>query len=638
MTEEPQPSETGRFVPAARWLREFFRARRERHVDLRTDLNRARMPTTVDAYLARVATVSLSAVLIGALVGLGLAQVLGATVFAGFAVGPLGSVLVASLVVPPAIGAVFGLATWFGLYYAPRYRARQRRRKIDLLLPDVITYMFALSSGGMNTVEVLRRVSETEAIYGEAAREVDLVTREMEYFGADFLTALQRVADATPSDNLSEFLQDLLAIIDSGGNVTDFLDEVRGQYAREARMAQDRYLGTLSLFAEIYVVAMVAGPLFLLILLMVIGILGSPTGDGAMLIVYVVLPLGSLLAYLMLDVLNAPFTQGRRTLPRQSDAPETPDDPAVAEYEAEKRRQKFRDRLLNPIPELAANPMRSLIVSVPVAATLVVALVATGVVEPSVAAFYDAPTRTTGLLAVLPFVLVTLPVSMLYEARERELRYILDRFPDVLSSVASANRMGIPLSEAIDIVARRSTGRVGDELARVHNDVAWFADTRAALRRLAARARTRDVTRTLRLVVDADETSGDLDRVLSIAAETSRTHREFRRARTTEVLSYVAAAVVAFLVYLGIVLLIDDFYLQTVADVGQTITTSDPRLPATLSAINVTVFRLTLVHSAFVQAVCIGMIAGKMSQDSAYAGLKYSIALLTVSVAAFWVI
>ncbi|WP_340099797.1 type II secretion system F family protein [Salinibaculum salinum] len=654
MTDTTATTERTWLIRQTAWLyeplRRFFDGRGDRHEGLRSDLNAARVPVTVAGYLARSVVLALLVASIGAVVGL-LAAILFAElghIAALTGIGSLGAVgrfvstyrfPIVAFVLAVGAGLSSGAGTWYFRYYFPRYLASVRAKKLNLMLPSAISYMYALSRGGLDIVEVFRRLAAAEETYGELSREAGLVLNHVDYLGRDFMQALREASEVTPCDYTAEFFTDLLGVIESGGDTEAFLADQRNEALQDARVVQDSYIENIALFAEVYVTVLIAGPLFLLILLMVMGITGLGTLELVNIVVYVGIPLASVLSLLVLDQLGEPF---RQTTSRPNDTatrrPEIPDDPETAAYARQKRRlstdgyvSRFRSRC-------RTQPTYVLVASVPLSVLAVVLAVWSGVASLSITGVYARPLVATTLFFVVPFVLATLPLVGFYELRNRRLDTILRRFPDVLSSIAGASRMGVRPPDAIAATAERSEGPLSVELEQVHNEMEWFDDMRGALVRLARRAQTRVVTRTIRLVVDADEASGNLSETLSVAAEDARNQRQFLQRRSQELSSYVAAAFISFLVYLGIILLINEFYFEQALALGQQSTASTPDLPISLQSIDADGFQLAFVHSSLVQSLFIGLVAGKMADGRVLAGLKYSLVMILLTIAAFGVL
>jgi len=141
-------------------------------------------------------------------------------------------------------GIVYAL---FLLY--PTFKAGERKGDIDWNLPYAVTFMYALSNGGMNIVEIFRSLAECKDTYGEVANEVDTVVRDMEYFGHDLMTALRNTSELTPSAKFQDLTHNLLAVIDSGGDIPKYFKDKSDQYLKEAIIDQKGYLETLGLMS-----------------------------------------------------------------------------------------------------------------------------------------------------------------------------------------------------------------------------------------------------------------------------------------------------------------------------------------------------------------------------------------------------
>ncbi|MFC7175975.1 type II secretion system F family protein [Halosegnis marinus] len=405
------------------WVRTAFKLRPDRHYGLQRALSQARIGSTYDEYLADSVRYAVFTALLGALLGgvfaYGLAL---AGVFDGLtspvAVG--GSIadavaanrdLVAGGALAALVAGVFGLATWAGRYYWPVNVVSTRRQSIDVTLPHAITYLYALSHGGMSLVESMRALADAEDVYGEVASEFETVVMDIELFGSDVYTALQNARNLTPSEGLEQFLDDLIGVLDSGASVTAFLETEADSYLRQAEEEQEDFLETLSLLAEVFVVAFVAAPLFLIVTLVVISLIGGSTVTQVSLLVYLVIPASMVAFLVLLDVLSAPFVQGRST-PEAADyeRPAAPaneaDDERGAEYARRQRALRVRALLRDPLGVVERDPLYSMALSVPLALAALATLVASGSVGVSLDALLDAPIRVTTALFVLPLLVV----------------------------------------------------------------------------------------------------------------------------------------------------------------------------------------------------------------------------------------
>lgn len=631
------------------YFRTYFREQPDRFRQLQRWLNQARLGVTYDVYLAQTARYAIGAALVGLLIGVGVAAQL--TTMGVFA--PVAELPVVGSILQPFIGplaalvsallgmSVVGGGTAAARYYYPRLTVNQRERNIDVLLPHAIVYMYALSHGGMNTFEVIKEVADAEDVYGEVARECDMIVRDVELFGNDLFTAIRDARNLTPSSNFEQFLDDTLSVLDSGSDFNTFLADESETYMTEAKQEQENFLETLSILSEIFVVMFVAAPLFLIVTLMVISLLGGDSLAQTYALVYIFLPAGMLVFMLLIDLLSKPYAQHEHDVTLYEETDHEPSEGAQSdgqfdEYEKRKRRNELLSLVRNPISEIRTrSPLLSLLASVPAALLTVGLLVASGQLQTTVAGMGRTPIKHTIGYAVLPFLITSVPLTLFYEADRRREQRISSRFPDTLNILSSANQMGIRLVDALDLVSRWSEGTLADELRKVRNDITWNHDVEGALLSFADRLRVPQVTRTMKLIAKGSRSSSDLSEIISIAAEDTRNRYQIEQNRRQEMAAYTAIVAIGFLVYLAVIVLLDTSYLQPIGQMATDAQSGGNGDLLTVTSVPVDQYRTLFFHSAIIQGAGSGLLAGKLAENDILAGLKYSIVLVAIALAVF---
>ncbi|ELZ96812.1 type IV pilus biogenesis complex membrane subunit [Haloferax mucosum ATCC BAA-1512] len=680
---DESPEEIARLRKRYGYVRTYFKRHPSGHRDLQRWLNQTRVGTTYDRYLTQSVTLSLITAAIGALVGVALTFVLaqaGALAAAsspvnfGVANGVLAALapykaFIVGGILALLFGGLFGAGTYYARYYIPKSRAKMRGRSIDILLPHAIIYMYALSHGGMSFLEVIRSMADASD-YGEVSHEFELIARDMELFGNDLFTALRNSRNLTPSMNFEQFLDDLLSVLDSGGDVTAFLDRESSTYLEEARDEQEDFIETLSMLSEVFVAAFVAAPLLLIVTLMVISFLGGNTLVQLYALNYLIFPLGMALFLLLIDVLSSPYTQDtvetehdvtvlqeirtvitdfvgvmRREIQRAREARWSDEklasdggyvDARLDDYRRANVVYDLRTLIGDPMDIMRRQPYLSAVITVPIALAAPVAAVALGLATPTVDAMLANPYNTTVWLVVVPFGIVTIPLMVFHELRIRRERTLERRFPDTLNLLSSANQMGISLVEALALVSRWSSGALADELRALRNDIRWNHDAHAALMAFATRLKVPQLSRVVRLIASGGQTSGDLSRVLSVAAEDTRNRYKLEKSRRRAMGSYIAIVVIGYFVYLFVILMLGASYLGPLAEMSTPQAgAAGQELPMGISAVPLANFHLVFFHSALIQAVGSGLLAGKLADNSALSGLKYALGLAALALVAF---
>jgi len=629
-------------------IRTFFKRRADAYQGFQRQLSRAWLRDTYDIYLTTVVRRMLlvvgAAVALAALAGVGILvadrlwSVAALTDPTGLSSPALaGAVAGATL----ALGVLAAALYWgWRRVYRIRLRVDRRRREINYNLPYAITFMYALSRAGVSFDRVLVRLADAEETYGAASQEFDRVVRDVEMFGNNLHIGLENLRAVTPSDELRRFTDDLMTVLESGGDVSAFLRDEVDEQLDSAVEAQEAYVERLELLSEVFVVGFVAAPLFVLVVLIVVSFLGEETLTAIKWLVYAVIPLALAGYVVLIDMVSQPFRSApvEFTPGRERPAPPAPDgdDPEWREaYERTKRIRGLRARTLAQIRRLDEEPQRAFLFSVPVAAALPVAAVLTGAVPASLTAVIEAPVAVTTQLVVAPLLVATAPVAVGYERRARQENAFRRRFPDVLDLLATSNRRGLSLTAALAIVADSTADHIGEEFDRLRNDIQWNFDTPEAFEAFGDRIASPALTRTVKLIAEGSRATSDLHTVLDVAATDTTERVRLRRQRRQALQSYLAIVVIGFLVFLLVVLMLSANFLDPIETYAAEMPADIDPGPVDVNAIPVDQLRMVLFHSALIQGFGSGLLAGKLAEGSLYAGLKYGIVLTIVAVAAF---
>lgn len=548
------------------------------------------------------------------------------------------------------IGFVVG-----GLYYIrPSYSASRRASQIDITLPSAVTFMYALNRGGMNIVEVLRLLAENEEVYGEVSVEVGTVIQDMEYFSRDLMQALRRAGERSPSQKFSDFMDDMVATIDSGASTAPFLQDKSEDLIEEAERDQENFIETLSLLGEVYVTAFVAGPLFMIIITVIMAMLGGAQPSQLDGIVYGLLPFMNVGYFFLINVLSGsdPDTAKKIAVEgqeeRKSDveveryAEETQDSRVKKVVKAKKKRERT-EIVRQPIKELIRDPDKTLLFTGPMALIYLILVPIIGPAEPAISAFIDAPVAQTLYWLLIPIFILSVPLSIFYEIHNRKEKKLMGRLPEALKTLASANQVGMTLTEALENTADNTTGRLGSELKRVKNDVKWNHDVNSALIKLSNRIQVPLMTRTVKLITEANSSTGDIEDVIQIAAKNVETQVRLKKERASAMLMYTAVIIISFCVYMFVVALLDIMFLSTIgemepADFGGSSGgggSGGGGNSFEISDLPVERFRLVFYHSTIVQAFGSGMIGGYLTSNNVRSGLKFAVVLCILSSLAF---
>ncbi|SEH41108.1 flagellar protein FlaJ [Halopenitus malekzadehii] len=583
-----------------------------------------------------------------------------------------GELFVLLLFFSGTIGAALSISVYYVRWFLLDQRAHTRGARIDATLPRTVAFVYALSRSGMTFPTVMDTLAENEDVYGEAATELGVAVRDMNTFGTDVLTALRRVSHHTPSENLEEFAENLASVLGSGRSISAFLNDQYERYQEESEAQQEQYLELLSTFAEAYVTVLVAGPLFFITILVVVGLVIQDTVPILQIVVYAGIPLASIGFIVYVDSVTQPVDDATgsavgddaddadaqvvsgtsaTTTGTRSDgggigiSGETEADRWQANRERLERYDRFQ-RFLGWIREpkqlLLWNPLTSLAVTVPLALVWIwsaSAPIPTSSIDAAVRGVDDAVVQsTTFVLAVY---------AVLYEIQSRRTSRIEAAVPDFLDRLASINEAGMTVVESLERVQQSDLDDLTPELERTWRDIEWGSDAESALYRMERRIKSPLISRSVALIVNAMQASGDIAPVLNIAADEARATRQLRRERKQVMLTYLIVIYISFLVFLGIIASLTLAFIPAIEQAGQAggaagiggggaggvggVGGGVGGIAGGLGDANIEGYELIFYHAAVIQGICSGMIAGQLGEGDLRDGVKHAVILLGVT-------
>lgn len=217
--------------------------------------------------------------------------------------------LVPCLLFGVGTGLLAGALTLIGFYIYPIYRADNLKRRLENGLPFTTGYMAILAGADVSPDHIFRSLAQIGAPLA-VSDEARNIVRDVELFGFDMLSALESASSRTPSFRVKGLLEGFIATVHSGGSLVKYLTDKSHQFMKLRRIALNRLSDTLGVLAEFYVTVLVAGPLILVVMLSAMAMLGG--GAAGLLnphlllhlLTYLVIPLGSLVFLIILDIFS----------------------------------------------------------------------------------------------------------------------------------------------------------------------------------------------------------------------------------------------------------------------------------------------------------------------------------------------
>ena len=540
-------------------------------------------------------------------------------------------------------GAVLSFA--FGTYVTyiillryPNIERKNRVIRINLTLHNAVAYMYAMRRGGAQLMTIFYALSDNANIYGEVALEFRQVVRDVDFFGSDVVTALHHLSETTPSEKLKDFLVDLLSVIESGGDMSEFLSSRVRLYQEEARFEQKQFLTVLSMVAETYVTLFVAGPLFLIIVMVVMGMMGGSAVLQLSLVIYAIIPVGSLIFILFIDLIAGKAEKSERytrekELNTYVDVPiikKTGEEPLFEQLRKYDKIRTLTYQLRHPFDSFVTNVNYTFYITLPLA-LIYLMLVLYNVPH------YADPEVFISVVddhIVIALLIVLIPYAIFSEIWSRKINGIQSMIPDFLERMAGINRVGLTIVQAIGIMVNTNLGLLSYEIRRIKRDIDWGVNFSDALIRFEQRISTPSIARTVSLITKASEMSGQIGEVLAIAGSDAKMSETLKKERLADMFIYTAIVYLSFFVFLFVVAVLATQFLPVLANIGGSGLSSAGALSA-IGSVPVKSFDRLLYHAVLIQALFSGLIAGQMGESSLSAGVKHSCILLIIALITF---
>ncbi|MCP8307312.1 MAG: type II secretion system F family protein [archaeon] len=194
----------------------------------------------------------------------------------------------------------------------PKLSQSTRASAIDNELPFVIGYITTLAGGGISPLTTLERLSKVD-LYPAVAKEAKRILMDIEVFGMDPISALDKAARYNPNRALSDFFGGYTSILKTGGDIVSYMESKLRDIFTYRAIKMKSAAELIGTFAEAYIsIAVILGISFF-VLFAVQALLGQGGGaslTGVVIFSVIFIPLVSALFIFMVHSIQPkePFT------------------------------------------------------------------------------------------------------------------------------------------------------------------------------------------------------------------------------------------------------------------------------------------------------------------------------------------
>lgn len=164
-------------------------------------------------------------------------------------------------------------ATFIFTYFYPSMEKKSIENRINQEIPFAVVHMSAISSSMIEPSKIFNIIISTRE-YPALEKEFIKIQNEINVYGYDLVTSLRNRSFNSPSKKLAELFNGLATTINSGGDLPNFFEKRSQSLLFDHRLEKEKQTKASETFMDVYISAVVAAPMILMLLLMMMRISG----------------------------------------------------------------------------------------------------------------------------------------------------------------------------------------------------------------------------------------------------------------------------------------------------------------------------------------------------------------------------
>ena len=508
-----------------------------------------------------------------------------------FPISVLGAVLVLLTgFLPLLILIPIPLFVVVGFLVVPMSKASDRASNLEREMPFAAAYISVMASGGIAPYTSFKRLSEVDLMPAMRKEARDII-KDVEVFGVDPLSALEAAAKKTPLDIFKDFLGGYASTVIIGGDIGHFLERKAEDIFKTRALRVKAAAERLGMLLETFIIVMVMMSLCFYILFAVQQIqTGTNTSSdlssysGILLYTYLFTPLLSIVFVYLAHSLQ----------------PKTP--------MVEMRPYKVFGvcSVIGIIVFLLLTNFMGA-VQLPLFSTLQT----WGVDLPIAIA--------AGLfISTAPAAIVHIRLSKTKNSMEQGVNSFLRDLTEV-------RKTGLSPEKCIESLSKRDYGTFSKELRKISSEISWGIPIKKVMMDFLHRTRSWMVQIVMFLLVETIDVGGGTIAMIESLASFNNLTQDVEKEKKMSVRPYVMMPYLASILLVATTVMMMSFttgFGATTAGVTQTASQSKGLMQ--------TIFMTAVIFNSYL----IGIVGGKISEESIGAGFKHAAILVLISVIA----
>jgi len=468
-----------------------------------------------------------------------------------------------------------------GFMLIPISRASERASNLEREMPFAATYVSVMASGGIAPYTSFKRLAEVElmpAMSGEA-REIN---KDVEIFGIDPLSAIEKAAKRNPLDVFRDFLSGYASTVIIGGDIGHFLERKAEDIFKTRAMRVKAAAERLGMLLETFIIVMVLMSLCFYILFSVESIysVGISMYSGIILYTYLFTPMLSLMFIYLAHSMQ----------------PKTP----VTE--------------MRPYKVFGVCSLVGILLFLLLTNFM-------GYIEvpffSSLQTIIDLPIA----IAIALFV-ATAPAAVVHNKLSKERASTEKGVSNFLRDLTEVRKTGLSPERCIESLSNRDYGEFSKELRKISSEISWGVPVRKVIMDFVKRTRSWITQIVMFLLVETIDVGGGTIAMIESLARFNSLTQDVEKEKKMSVRPYIMMPYFAAIMLVATTIMIITFTGKTLGVAG------------TGPAQDLTPLIVTFTTACIFHSYLIGLVAGKISEESISAGFKHAAILVIMAILA----
>jgi flagellar protein FlaJ len=465
------------------------------------------------------------------------------------------------------------LFVMIGFLLVPMSRAGERAANLEREMPFASAYISVMASGGIAPYTSFKRLAAVELlpVMRSEAREI---IKDVEIFGIDPLTAIEHAAKKNPLDIFKDFLSGYASTVIIGGDIGHFLERKAEDIFKARAMRVKAAAERLGMLLETFIIVNVMMSLVFYIMFSVenIGVSGNGGGSTSGILLY---------TYLLSPLLSMVFV-----------------------YLAHSMQPK------TPITDM--RPYKVFAVSGIIGIGLFLLFYVVGIFGSVI----DLPIALTISLFV-----ATAPAAIVHQKLSTHRIQTEQGINSFLRDLTEVRKTGLSPEKCIESLSHREYGVFSKELRKISAEISWGIPVRKVIMGFLKRTKSWMTQIVMFLLVETVDVGGGTIAMIESLAGFNNLTQEVEKEKKASVRPYIIMPYFASLLLVATTTMMLGFTSGTFGAAEAT--------PKNMDAVKSIFTTSTIFHSYL-----IGIVAGKISEESIASGFKHAAILVLISLLA----